>query len=84
MLKHYSVVSPEYMTSSGSYYENPEPPEYGCATADVLAPTKRQARIIAIRAWRDKDYEKEHPDEVENAFGDLGYCDDGNENPFKV
>jgi hypothetical protein len=45
--RHYWVVSPEVMLSSGSD-DPPEPPEYGCCYAEVLESSKRNAINQAI------------------------------------
>ncbi len=45
-----------------------DPPEFGCEYILVLTTTKAKARTLAVNAWRLQKR--------------LGYCDEGNENPF--
>ena len=50
-IKVWTIVTPEYETSGGYYYE---PPEYGCDVVKVRARTKREALVRGVRALRKK------------------------------
>ena len=85
--KHWSVTSPEFGEVIPILDDGSGPMEYGCDYALVIAPTKRAARSLAVRAWRKNarthsDSLKEPMAGVEEAYGRLQWCDGGNENPF--
>lgn len=54
-MKTWFVCTPEYWTSSPIMHGNPDPGERGCDTVEVQARTKRDAKIIAVRAFRKDD-----------------------------
>ena len=54
-MKTWFVCTPEYWTSPQIMYGNPDPGERGCDIVEVQARTKRDAKIIAVRAFRKAD-----------------------------
>lgn len=79
-MQHWMVTSPEYMMYRGS---DSEPPEYGCSYVEVEAETRQKAKVLAVRRWRYPNKDSQEDDGIIDWAGDLGYCDNGNENPFK-
>lgn len=54
-MKTWFVCTPEYWTSPQIMYGDPDPGEHGCDIVEVQARTKRDAKIIAVRAFRKAD-----------------------------
>jgi hypothetical protein len=49
-LKRYAVLTPSYEVYSAS---ESDPPEYGRDYLEVEAENKRDARVLAVKIWRD-------------------------------
>ena len=47
-MKRWYVITPEFEVYGGEY----EPPELARDVAEVEAPTRRAARVAAVREWR--------------------------------
>ncbi|SRR5258706_9746058 len=78
-MKRWTVTSPYYEYTEVVYMG--DGPKYDtCSYAEVVAPTKRAAKVRAVRIWRGKAPFIE-PDL--DFVGDLRYCDGGRTNPFK-
>ena len=52
-MKKYSVITPEVMFYAGSY-DPPAPPEFGRDYVEVEANTKKEARVVAVREFRNR------------------------------
>ena len=50
--KTWFVCTPEYWTSPQIMHGDPDPGERGCDIVEVEAQTKRQAKVLAVRAFR--------------------------------
>lgn len=68
----YWVISPEYGTVIPILDDGTGPTEYACDVIKVDAPSRRAARVLAVRAWRKEAKWK----------GQLNYCFN-DENPYK-
>ena len=70
----YGVVSRGYYIRPQGWGEL-EPPEYATDYVEVEAPTKRAARVLAVREWRKLGHSILH-DSDQNPFGLIGVVDD--------
>lgn len=50
-MKRYAVITPEFETHPS---DDINPPEYGCDYIEVEAENKRDARLLAVKLWRQQ------------------------------
>lgn len=57
MIHHYIVYTPSFTSYRGVWGDPPEPPEYGADVVEVIAKSKREAKVEAVRKMRAEGME---------------------------